>query len=94
MPIQLDAMDQKDLMAFWATNHRATSKEAHSLLGPRVPHPRDTLSTLAAYAMAKACSLRLLQEGLPERAAIYEEHCDIYYESLPVEARFIRSPNL
>lgn len=79
----LDAMSRSDLMAFWNRCRRAKLAQADKL-GVSV----KVCGTLAAYACAKACAMRHRGEGDLQGARVYEDHCEIYYKSLPASARW------
>lgn len=89
LDINFDAMDQAELMAFWSKYHIPTREQAVALVGTEgVPDPVDTVETMAAYACAKSCAIKLRLEGEIARALVYEQHCDIYYDQLPEAVRW------
>lgn len=79
----LDAITHSELMNFWAKYHRPKRAEAAELLGHTQKGYVGTVETLAAYACAKACAMRLRLEGKITQALSYEQDCDIYYKQLP-----------
>ena len=86
--LNFDAMNHAELMAFWSANRTPTREEAVAIVGTKVTDPVDAVETLAAYACAKACAVKLRLEGQISRALTYEQHCDIYYEQLPEAVRW------
>lgn len=70
---ELEHASADECRAFWGANRRKRGK---------------ALQTLAAYAMASCCAKGLRLEGEIARAMVYEQHCEIYYRSLPEDARW------
>ncbi|MDB4278593.1 hypothetical protein N9917_03190 [Deltaproteobacteria bacterium] len=85
--LNLDAMERDDLMAFWAANRSPSYEQAQAIVGD-VPDPVSVVELLGAYAVAKACAIKLRLEGEIARAMIYEQHCDIYYADVPEAVRW------
>lgn len=83
--LDLDAMSMEELRS-WYYQHKFVSlgKWACLLQGDWTGHAIQKIAeTLEAYAMARLCMLELEAEGEHERAAVYAQHCAIYFDELP-----------
>jgi hypothetical protein len=88
----LDAMPRSELLEFWShyrypNGYNGKRAEFLTGLSDAVAAVR-VMDTLAAYAMARACMMRLQAEGKIPEAKSYEKHCDIYYSELPEQFRW------
>jgi hypothetical protein len=83
--INLDGMAPSELRKFWQRYHRPTRKDVEALVGA---HHADSVTTLAAYALAKAIAMDARAAGQLGTATVYEQHCDVYFKTLPAELRW------
>lgn len=83
-----DCMSAEELLNFWSKYNRATRKDAAELIGDKRKGYLGITSTLVSYAMAKNCAMKLRLEGEIQRATVYEQHCEIYYQTLPEDLRW------
>ena len=86
----LDAMPRSELLEFWQHYRQAHdhTDRARYLTGLEWVAAVSAAETLAAYALAKACAMRLRLEGKIPEAQSYEQHCDCYYSELPKQLRW------
>jgi len=82
-----EGMSHDELTEFWKKYHRASRADATFLVGER-PRKTNLAATLAAYAMDRACAMKLREEGDIKAAETYEHAMQLRYESLPVDLRW------
>ena len=83
-----DGMSRDDLMAFWARYHRPSRKDAELLIGDRRKGFTTVASALANYACNKAVAMGCREKGDIQAALIYEQHCELSYDRLPVDIKW------
>jgi len=82
----LDRLDNKTLMAFWARVHFHPVKTAREIFPKRRPRYVAATEVLGAYAANRAAMLTCKERNDKRGMSVYQHICDILKDDLPLWA--------